>query len=128
MLCAFSPLVPHALYGYGINRELTMLSIGDFPAPELQTIGNEGIHDWELFGTVNSTTDPALVQEFGYIPRYSHFKYMLDEVSGELRPGKTLDSFVLQRDFFFAAASCLRLFLERLAVIWIAFLQCPLLT
>lgn len=98
VMCLFS-LVPHALYGYGINRELTMLSIGDFPAPELQTIGNEGIHDWELFPDSNATTDPANVVEFGYIPRYSHFKYMLDEVSGELRPGKTLDSFVLQRDF-----------------------------
>lgn len=98
VMCLFS-LVPHALYGYGINRELTMLSIGDFPAPELQTIGNEGIHDWELYPDSNATTDPANVVEFGYIPRYSHFKYMLDEVSGELRPGKTLDSFVLQRDF-----------------------------
>ena len=34
---------------------------------------------------------------FGYIPRYSRFKYMDDEVHGEMRPGKTLESFVLQR-------------------------------
>ena len=41
VMCLFS-LVPHAMYGTGINRELTIRKIGDFPAPEMQTVGHEG--------------------------------------------------------------------------------------
>lgn len=92
VMCLFS-LVPHAAYGQGINRELQMLEIGDFPAPELQSIGNQEIYGSELYWSARSDVDAV----FGYIPRYSRFKYMDDEVHGELRPTKTLHSFVLQR-------------------------------
>lgn len=91
VMCIFS-LVPHAMYGYGLNRELQMLALGDFPAPELQSVGYDDIKCTELF--YNGT---SLSFDFGYIPRYSRFKYMDDEVHGEMRPGKTLSSFVLQR-------------------------------
>ncbi|MGI6169753.1 MAG: major capsid protein, partial [Christensenellales bacterium] len=91
VMCLFS-LVPHAMYGTGINRELTIRKIGDFPAPEMQTVGHEAIYSYELNSGPN-TGDKT----FGYIPRYSRFKYMDDEVHGELRPGKSLHSFVLQR-------------------------------
>lgn len=93
VMCLFS-LVPHAAYGYGINRELTFTELGDFPAPEMQSVGNEAIKDFELF-----PQDTGDVADFGYIPRYSRFKYMDDEIHGELRPGRTLESFVLQRRF-----------------------------
>lgn len=97
VMCLFS-LVPHAMYSQGVNRELTMLELGDFPAPELQSVGNEAIKEYELifdtsFGVSFKDTD-----DFSYIPRYSRFKYMDDEVHGELRAGKSLDSFVLQRN------------------------------
>jgi len=94
LMCLFS-LVPHAAYGYGINRELFMTKIGDFPAPELQTVGNEEIFKFEL----DSRDIEAGEDTFGYIPRYSRFKYMDDEIHGELRPGKSLEHFVLQRRF-----------------------------
>lgn len=84
-------LVPHAMYGYGFNRELLIREIGDLPAPELQSIGYEEIKSYELFYTGNAA------KTYGYIPRYSRFKYMDDEIHGEMRPGKTLDKFVLQR-------------------------------
>lgn len=92
VMCLFS-LVPHAMYGAGIRRELLMTQLGDFPAPELQSIGNEEIFSYELY--LGGRTAPSSV--FSYIPRYSRFKYMDDEVHGELRPGRSLDSFVLQR-------------------------------
>lgn len=93
VMCIFS-LVPHAMYGQGISREIQYLGIGDFPAPELQGTGYDGIWENELFfyGDDYTRTDIA------YIPRYSSFKYMLDEVSHEVRAGRTLQSFVLQRD------------------------------
>lgn len=101
VMCLFS-LVPHAMYAQGINRELTMTSLGDFPAPELQSIGNEEIFRYELFADYTNfydddTSTPPFA--FGYIPRYSRFKYMDDSIVGELKPGKSLDSFVLQRVF-----------------------------
>lgn len=101
VMCLFS-LVPHAMYGWGANRELFMKFIGDFPAPEFQSIGYEEIYSSELYinpTLSGSVMDPSVDTTFGYIPRYSRFKYMDDQVSGELRPGRTLDSFVLQRDF-----------------------------
>lgn len=96
IMCIFS-LVPHAAYGYGLNRELTMLKIGDFPAPELQSVGNEEIKSYELM--LDAGTD--ISADYAYIPRFSRFKYMDDEIHGELRPGRTLESFVIQRRLSF---------------------------
>ena len=95
VFCIFS-LVPHANYGYGLNRELQMVNLGHFPAPEMQSVGHEEILCSELFFDQASYSD-GVNYTFGYIPRYSRFKYMDDEIHGELRPGKTLDSYVLQR-------------------------------
>lgn len=87
-------LVPHAMYGYGIDRHFRMLNLGDFPFPELQSVGMDAIKNTEIFipVTVNDS-------DFGYIPRYSYFKYVDDSVHGLLRPGKSLAAFVLQRRF-----------------------------
>lgn len=99
VMCLFS-LVPHAMYGYGANRELFMRFLGDFPAPELQTVGYEEVFGSELyFDIVDPDSFEPEFDVFGYIPRYSRFKYMDDEVHGEMRPGRTLQSFVLQRLF-----------------------------
>ncbi len=98
VMCLFS-LVPHAMYSSGVNRELTMLELGDFPAPELQSVGNEAIRGYELYFDTGNPISFDDYSDFGYIPRYSRFKYMDDEVHAELRVGKSLDSFVLQRNF-----------------------------
>lgn len=97
VMCLFS-LVPHAMYSSGVNRELTMIELGDFPAPELQSVGNEAIKSYELKFDTSDQTAFESYGDFAYIPRYSRFKYMDDEVHAELRIGKTLDSFVLQRN------------------------------
>lgn len=97
IMCLFS-LVPHAAYGYGLNKELLATEIGDFPAPEMQTIGYEDIKSYEVL--IGASTNCA--SDFGYIPRYSFFKYMLDEIHGEMRPGRTLASFALQRALAFS--------------------------
>ncbi len=102
---ALFSLVPHAMYGYGLSRELTMTKLGDFPAPELQTIGNEAILSSEVYFSAAFPKGAT----FGYIPRYSRFKYIDDSVHGELRPGKSLESFVLQRRLSFADSSDIKL-------------------
>lgn len=93
VMCLFS-LVPHATYATGLNKELQYLEIGDFPSPEFQSVGYEEIKNKEL-----SFSDSNNDGTFGYIPRYSSFKYMLDECVGELAAGKSLDSFQLQRRY-----------------------------
>ena len=97
VMCLFS-LVPHAMYSSGVNRELTMIELGDFPAPELQSIGNEAIKEYELYFSSTAGVPFEQSPDFSYIPRFSRFKYVDDSVHGELRLGRTLDSFVLQRN------------------------------
>lgn len=98
-LMCLASIYPHANYNYGINRELTMIRLGDFPAPELQSVGMEEISNYELSASVTNQTTTSFFDTFGYIPRYSRFKYVDDHSSGELRPGKTLQYFQLQRSF-----------------------------
>ncbi len=104
VMCIFS-LVPHAMYGQGVNRELTMIELGDFPAPELQSVGNEAIKKYEVLYDTSIKSTFEQYPDFSYIPRYSRFKYMDDEVHAELRSGKSLDSFVLQRNLSEATLS-----------------------
>lgn len=99
-LMVLASLVPHANYNYGNNKELFATHIGDFPAPELQGVGMEPIQKSEIYGyapSSSSATDYA--STFGYTQRYARWKYMDDRVSGELKPGKSLQYFQLQRNF-----------------------------
>ena len=91
-------LVPHAMYPYGVDREMLATGIGDFPFPELQGVGMDGIKNYELFADP-SLNAPNLFDDWAYIGRYSSYKYIEDSVHGELRPGTTLQAFVLQRQF-----------------------------
>jgi len=98
-LMAIASLVPHAMYGYGIDREMLAKEIGDFPFPDLQTVGMDEIYNCEVYADLDYSDDKKPFNTFGYLPRYSWMKYKNDCVAGELRPGKTLESFVLQRVF-----------------------------
>lgn len=89
-------LVPHAMYSTGIDKHLTLLDIGDFPFPELQSVGMDAIRQSEIY--YNSDIND-FSSTFGYIPRYSYWKYVDDQVHGLLRQGQSLESFVLQRRF-----------------------------
>lgn len=95
-LMALASLVPHAMYGQGIDREMLASEIGDFPFPDLQTVGMDGTYVAEIYadGQISGFKDT-----FNFLPRYSWMKYIDDSVHGELRPGKTLESFALQRVF-----------------------------
>lgn len=95
-LMALASLVPHAMYGYGIEREMLANDIGDFPFPDLQTIGMDATRMAEIYA---DGQEGHWKDAFNYLPRYSWMKYKNDVVAGELRPGKTLESFVLQRVF-----------------------------
>lgn len=95
-LMALASLVPHAMYGYGIDREMLANDIGDFPFPDLQTVGMDEVFVAEIYADVQYN---RLKKTFGYLPRYSYVKYIDDSVHGELRPNRALESFALQRFF-----------------------------
>lgn len=92
-------LVPTAYYSTGINRHIYDTSVTDFGWPLLQGTGDQAIFVNEL---IKDPWNLAAVQgpiTFGYTQRYSHFKFMKDEVHGLLRDGSSLESFAIQRSF-----------------------------
>lgn len=91
-IMVLASLVPHANYASGMRRYLLHTRIGDFAFPLMQGLGEQGIDVREL----NSSLSPAT---FGYQQQYSEYKYHDDEVHGLLRPGESLESFVLSRAF-----------------------------
>lgn len=94
LMCLFS-LVPHAMYGQGVRKYLFDTTIGKIPFPLLQSVGMDEIKSYEIYADGDSTYS----ETFGYSDRYSSEKFMLDEVHGLLRPGRSLQHFMLQRIF-----------------------------
>lgn len=91
-IMVLASIVPHANYASGMRRYLLHTRIGDFAFPLMQGLGEQAIDVREL----NSSLSPAT---FGYQQQYSEYKYHDDEVHGLLRPGQSLESFVLSRSF-----------------------------
>lgn len=91
-IMVLASIVPHANYASGMRKYLLHTRIGDFAFPLMQGLGEQAIDVREL----NSSLAPAT---FGYQQQYSEYKYHDDEVHGLLRPGQSLESFVLSRAF-----------------------------
>ena len=98
-------LVPEANYGSGIDHEFLLLNAAgsqvDLPDPLLENTGNEPIFSSELSGYMlgNTAGLPNPGQVFGYVPKNTWYKCGRNQVSGLLRSGESLDSFVAQRVF-----------------------------
>lgn len=91
-IMVLASIVPHANYASGMRKYLLHTNIGHFAFPLMQGLGEQAIDVREL----NSSLSPAT---FGYQQQYSEYKYHDDEVHGLLRPGQSLESFVLSRAF-----------------------------
>lgn len=94
-------VIPKVTYGTGIRRYFKHYcgsgSIVDLANPLLQNIGNQPIWDFELTGSIGSSTDETSI--FGYTDRYAEFMSMEDEVHGLMQFGQSLESFIAQRYF-----------------------------
>ncbi len=92
-------LVPKVSYSSGIRRYLKHHLDGylgaDFANPILQNIGPQPIYGYEINSTLSNNIDQTV---FGYQNRFAEFVSHPDEIHGEFIDGKTLDSFVLQRN------------------------------
>ncbi len=94
-------LVPRATYSTGIDRKCRRYisgpdDVAEMASPILQNVGNQPIFQYELMNLIPATGDLPV---FGYVPRYSEWNVMHDEVHGKFCDGEDLSSFLLQRSF-----------------------------
>jgi len=86
---------PETAYQDGLHRSFTRFNRLDYAWPTFANIGEQEIRNKELVAELPNTSDPEGV--FGYVPRYSEYKYMNSRVAGEFRT--TLDFWHLGRRF-----------------------------
>lgn len=69
----------------GIERIWGRKDKFDFPWPELANIGEQETLNKELFFVNNATSDTENNGTFGYLPRYTEWKYSIDRIAGDFR-------------------------------------------
>ncbi len=92
-------LVPRVSYSSGIRRYLMHHLDGDLGSdianPIMQNMGPQPIYQYELDGILDKDKSYRI---FGYQTRFAEWVSHPDEIHGEFLDGKSLDSFVLQRN------------------------------
>ena len=86
---------PETAYYQGLDRGLQRFDRLDYAWPEFATIGEQEVLKKELHNSVGTAEDGN--QVFGYIPRYSEYKYNRSSVHGEMR--SSLDFWHMGRKF-----------------------------
>lgn len=77
--------MPVASYDLGIERKWSREAWYDFAFPELAHLGEQEIKSKELFFSFDATESGDNQDTFGYIPRYSEYKFMQDRFVGDFR-------------------------------------------
>lgn len=91
-------IVPRTAYSQGIDKMWTRQSKYDHAWPELANLGEQEILSKEIFFDFENATIPGPNNDvFGYIPRYSEYKFKNDRIAGDFRD--TLDFWHLGRMF-----------------------------
>lgn len=90
-------VMPKPSYDLGIERMWIRRSRFDFAWPELAHLGEQEILSQELFFSFDQDDQTENHDVFGYIPRYSEYKFKNDRFVGDFRD--TLDFWHLGRIF-----------------------------
>jgi len=85
-------VMPKTAYQQGIPRTFLKLDPLDYFWPSFANIGEQEVQTQEIYAYTSNKTDT-----FGYVPRYSEYKYMPSRVAGDFR--NTLDYWHLGRIF-----------------------------
>ena len=85
-------VMPKTAYQQGIPRTFLKLDTLDYFWPTFANIGEQEVQNQELYAYTGTGA-----QTFGYVPRYSEYKYMPSRVAGEFRT--SLDYWHLGRIF-----------------------------
>lgn len=70
---------PKAYYYQGMSRLLTRREFYDFYFPEFQHLGEQQIHNYEIYNDGSETSK----EDFGYQSRYSEYKFMNNGIYGD---------------------------------------------
>lgn len=90
-------VMPDTAYSQGIDKMWSKNNRYDFAFPELAHLGEQQILSKELFYSFNDADEVANQSVFGYIPRYSEYKFKNDRIAGDFRT--TLGFWHLGRNF-----------------------------
>lgn len=75
-------VIPRTTYQQGLDREWTKLDKLDFYWPEFAHLGEQEVLNKEIYFDID---DPQNQSTWGYVPRYSEYKYKQSTVHGEFR-------------------------------------------
>lgn len=87
-------VIPRTSYQQGIHRYFTRDDRFDYYFPEFANIGEQAVHNYEIFQPTGSALDEGV---FGYQDRYSEYKFKSGSVHGDFRD--TLDFWHMGRKF-----------------------------
>jgi hypothetical protein len=85
---------PKTAYQQGVHRSFSRFDKLDYAFPTFANIGEQAILNKELY---HDLTNEVQEEVFGYIPRYSEYRYMNNRVAGDFR--STLDFWHFGRIF-----------------------------
>jgi hypothetical protein len=85
---------PKPMYHQGVGKMWNKTTKEDFFQYELEGIGQEEVLNKEVY--VAHTTPAGT---FGYQNRYDEYRYNVDTVAGDFRPGQALEEWTMCRDF-----------------------------
>jgi len=85
---------PKPMYHQGVHKMWNKTTKEDFFQYELEGIGQEEILNKEVY-VAHSTPNGT----FGYQNRYDEYRYAVNTVAGDFRPGQALEEWTMCRDF-----------------------------
>ena len=85
---------PKPMYHQGVHKMWNKTTKEDFFQYELEGIGQEEILNKEVYVAHTSPTGT-----FGYQNRYDEYRYAVNTVAGDFRPGQALEEWTMCRDF-----------------------------
>ena len=86
-------VLPKPAYQQGIDKSFFKSDFLDYAWPEFANIGEQPVYNKEIYAFANANPDDV----FGYVPRYSEYKYIRNRVAGQFM--NSLDYWHLGRKF-----------------------------
>ncbi len=93
-LITLMSVMPMSAYQQGVPRHFSRLDKFDYAWPDFAHIGEQPVLKQEILLTDDAETN---AETFGYIPRYSEYKYMQNTVHGDFKG--SLDTWHMSRKF-----------------------------
>lgn len=90
----FVSIRPRSGYSQGLSKMFQRWTYLDYAWPDLATLGEQKVSESEIFNQPLHGNDNT----FGYIPRYSEYKYLNDRLSGDFK-NPSFDDWHLSRLF-----------------------------